>query len=191
MSEQAQLQLARLELNSGIAFRADEPAVQLDKAAHPYTIGERTRALKEQPGAPLKAEKIKLNFVPVISWASAGAVHDYSDMADQIDQRVETISSDKDAFALILEGDSMMPRFEAGDIVIFEPNSEPRNGDFVVAKLADSNGILFKKYRRTGPEGKIIRLESMNPDYKSVEHPRTAFSYIFPAVEFKSRIRRN
>lgn len=134
--------------------------------------------------------KVKLRFVPVVSWASAGAANDYGDLSGQIDQMVETISADQNAFALIVEGDSMMPRFEAGDIVIFEPNSEPRNGDIVVAKLREGDGVLFKKFRRTGREGKVIMLESLNPDYTNKEYSKESFLFIYPAVEFKARIRR-
>ena len=68
--------------------------------------------------------------VPVVSWASAGKAADYPDLCNQIEELVETDCKDPNSFALILEGDSMEPTFLAGDIVIFAPNSEARNGDF-------------------------------------------------------------
>lgn len=150
---------------------------------------ETVATLKDEKSnaTPFKAQ---LRFVPVISLASAGAAHDYADMESQIDLMIETNSRDGNAFALIIEGDSMLPRFEAGDIVIFEPNSQPRNGDIVVARMVKDNGVLFKKFRRIGAEGKTIRLESLNPDYKTVELPETDFRFIYPAVEFKGSIRR-
>ncbi len=131
----------------------------------------------------LEREKIKL--IPVVSWARAGVATDYAELAGQIDEWVESKCSDPDAFALIIEGDSMEPEFRAGDRVVFAPNSEPRNGDYVVARQAEDGGVLFKKFRRTGPEGKIIRLESINPNYKTLEFAVESFRFIYPAVDLK------
>lgn len=135
-------------------------------------------------------EQRPIRLVPVISWAAAGNAQDYSDMAEQIDQKVETTCRDENAFALIIEGDSMEPRYMAGDIVIFAPGSEPRNGTVVVARLIDGHGVLFKKFKRTGEEGKTIILESLNPHYKAKTYPESAFRFIYPAVELRARLNR-
>ncbi len=73
--------------------------------------------------------------------------------------------------------------------MVFAPNSEPRNGNFVVARLRETFGVLFKVFRRKGPEGQIIRLESLNPEYKPKEYPTDAFRFIYPAVEAKLLLR--
>lgn len=135
-------------------------------------------------------KEVKLRMVPVVSWAAAGVAQDYSDMTEQIDEMIETECRDENAFALIIEGDSMEPRFLAGDIVIFAPGSEARSGNFVAARLREGKGVLFKKFKRTGPEGGLILLESLNPHYKSKEYPTTAFHFIYPAVEMKARFGR-
>jgi phage repressor protein C with HTH and peptisase S24 domain len=96
---------------------------------------------------------------------------------------------DPNAFAVILEGDSMEPRFYAGDRVVVAPNSEPRNGDYVLARLRDG-GVLFKRFHRTGPEGQVVRLTSLNEIYKPKEIPREDFYFIYPAVEVVSKLRR-
>ncbi len=127
--------------------------------------------------------------VPVVSWARAGEAEDYGDLCNQIDEMIEVETKDPNAFALIVEGDSMEPRFHAGDRVVFAPNSEPRNGNFVVARLREGFGVLFKVFRRKGPEGQIIRLESLNPEYKPKEYPTDAFRFIYPAVEAKLLLR--
>ena len=127
--------------------------------------------------------------VPVVSWAKAGAASNYDDLCGQIDQQVETDCKDPNSFGLIIEGDSMSPRFEAGDIVVFAPNSEPRNGDFVVARLKETGGVMFKRFRRVGREGTTIRLESLNPDYNSQEFPMAAFRFIYPAVGMTANFR--
>jgi SOS-response transcriptional repressor LexA len=128
--------------------------------------------------------------VPVVSWARAGEAHDYGDLGNQINDQVETDCKDPNSFALIIEGDSMEPEFEAGDIVVFAPNSEPRNGDIVVCRLKETHGVLFKKYRRSGPEGTTIRLESANPNYQPVEFHASEVEFVYPAVQMKRKIRR-
>lgn len=147
--------------------------------------------MNDQP-ASYKVEPVGkvLKSVPVVSWAHAGASHDYTDMCNQIDEWLDFDAKDPNAFALILEGDCMEPRFHAGDRVIFYPNSEPRNGDFVVARLRTNHGVLFRRYRRTGPEGKMVRLEPLNHDYTPLEMPATDFRFIYPAVEFRAALRR-
>ena len=135
-------------------------------------------------------QTIPIRRVPVVSWGAAGAAHDYADLANQLDQSVESTCRDANAFALIVEGDSMEKEIFAGDIVIFSPNNEPRNGDIVVARLADDQGVLLKRFRRIGPEGKMIRLESTNPEYEPREFPAVAFRFIYPAVELKRQLRR-
>ncbi len=143
---------------------------------------------KPHEGLMLKESSARRN-VPVVSWAAAGAARDYEDIPEQIDQTVASESRDRDAFAIIAEGDSMEPRIEAGDLVVLEPHSVPRNGDVVVARL-NEGGVLLKRFRRTGREGKTILLESINPRYESKEYPESDFLFIYPASEFKGRLRR-
>lgn len=127
--------------------------------------------------------------VPLVSWARAGEAVGYEDLCRQLEEWVYTETRDPNAFSVELEGDSMEPRFFAGDRVVVTPNGEPRNGDFVLAKLSD-DGVVFKRFHRTGPEGSIIRLESLNPNYAPREVPLDQFVFIYPAVEVLTRLRR-
>ncbi|MDB6111301.1 MAG: putative phage lambda repressor protein [Pedosphaera sp.] len=136
------------------------------------------------------AKKAVTRKVPVVSWARAGQAHDYADLANQIEEEVESETKDPHAFALIVEGDSMEPEIFAGDIIIFSPSSEPRNGNIVVARLLEDHGVLLKRFRRKGPEGKVVRLESSNIAYEPKEYPYQSFRFIFPAVELKRQLRR-
>lgn len=73
--------------------------------------------------------------VPVVSWAKAGLGGNFKNLAFQIDEWIDTDCRDSDAYALIIEGDSMLPEFKRNRIG-FMPNVEPRNGDIVVAMLS-------------------------------------------------------
>jgi len=122
------------------------------------------------------------NLVPVISWARAGVAVDYNDLQMQLDEMLPTTVKDENAFALIIEGDSMEPEFFAGDRVIISPNTMLRNGDFVVARFKDDDGVLFKEYRRTGANGETIQLKSLNPLYSTIERHVSEFRFIYPAL---------
>lgn len=137
-----------------------------------------------RPGQPRVGRRI-----PVVSWANAGKGNNYSDLAEFIQEHVDTDCKDEHALAVIIEGDSMEPRFEAGDIVVLAPSSEPRTGDFVVARLCETGQVFFKKFFRTGPEGQTIRLLSLNPQYAPIEHPVSAFRFIYPVVELHAKLR--
>jgi len=130
----------------------------------------------------------KPSLVPVISWARAGSARDYSDLSSQLDEVLPSVCPDENAFALILDGDSMEPEFHAGDRVVFSPNTEPRNGDYVVARFREnadpvySLGVVFKKYKRVGKYGEKVLLQSLNPIYADIIKPADEFLFIYPAV---------
>jgi SOS-response transcriptional repressor LexA len=141
------------------------------------------------PGLAMTQQPVSARRVPIVSWATAGEAKDYQDLASQIDEYVETNSKDPNAFAVIIEGDSMENKFFAGDRVVFAPNLEPRNGDAVLAKLTDGR-VFFKWFHRTGHEGMKIKLSSENPNYNPMEFTREELQFIYPAWEVKRMLRR-
>src|ERR1700733_4583074 len=66
--------------------------------------------------------------------------------------------------------------------VVFSPNSEARNGDFVLARLRRDEAVLFKQFHREGKNGEVVRLVSLNPNYDQVEHPAQSFRFLIPGV---------
>jgi phage repressor protein C with HTH and peptisase S24 domain len=126
---------------------------------------------------------------PSVTWAAAGQAQSYDDIVAKFDETVETECRDPKSFAIILEGDSMEPKFYAGDRVVCAPSSEPRNGDAVIAKLQDGR-LMFKYFFRTGPEGARVKLLSENPNYGSLEFDRSDFLFLYPGWEVKRRLRR-
>ncbi|KKB86452.1 hypothetical protein VW29_02510 [Devosia limi DSM 17137] len=74
-------------------------------------------------------------------------------------------------FALEIDGESMMPEFKPGDVIIVDTGLEPIPGDYVVAALEGESEATFKKYRPRGndADGKpVIELAPLNPDYPSL-----------------------
>lgn len=118
--------------------------------------------------------------VPIISWTHAGESVTYDAMPRHWHGKVPAATRDPRAFALRVEGDSMEPKFFAGDLVICEPSSPPRTDKPVVAKYA-SEEVQLRLYRKM-PNG-CIRLASTRPElYPAVELDPKGFRWIFPVT---------
>ncbi|MEW6306162.1 MAG: S24 family peptidase [Verrucomicrobiota bacterium] len=117
--------------------------------------------------------------VPVASWANAARADGHSEICEFLDEVIDTDCSDPNGFGLIVEGDSMEPRFSAGDRIVVAPNLPARNGQVVVARLAGDAGLLFKLYHATGRDGQVVRLTSYNPVYPPLEFERKQFQYLY------------
>lgn len=81
--------------------------------------------------------------LPVLGTAAGGELGNGSfqmttDVIDWV-RRPAGLSGAKDAYALYVEGDSMSPRFEPGDLVFIHPHRKPLSGDYVVIQEPDSN----------------------------------------------------
>lgn len=128
----------------------------------------------------LPADAIAVRSIPVISWAHAGAAANYDEMPKHFQGVISTMSRDRRAFALTIEGDSMEPKFLSGDRVVLEPSGGPINGKPVVAKFVNDSVQLRIFFRL--PSGKI-RLSPINQVYPAIEHSPSEFAWIFPVVE--------
>lgn len=99
--------------------------------------------------------------INVISWVSAGL------FTEPVDEWPPGVSPEGDpvfskkkcgpnTFALVVEGDSMEPRFFAGDIIVVDPSLMPQTGDYCIARLKGE--VTFKKYYENGDEIRLIPL---------------------------------
>lgn len=131
----------------------------------------------EDPAPYLADKRIEVNWLPVISWTHAGQAVAYEELPQHWQEKVPAVCASPNAFALIVEGDSMEPRCVSGDKVIVMPEEEPRNGCLVVAKLRD-DGIVLRRYTRT-PENKV-RLTAYNCVYPPMDYQPQDFHWIYP-----------
>lgn len=96
------------------------------------------------------------------------------------------------AFALEIIGESMLPEFCNGDIIIIDPEVLPQPGDYVVARNHVQEAT-FKKYRPRGvnESGKeYFELVPLNPDYPTLRSDLQNLIIIGVEVEHH-RLRRN
>ncbi|CAO4181262.1 S24 family peptidase [Methylorubrum aminovorans] len=70
---------------------------------------------------------------------------------------------DDHAFALEVQGDSMLPLYRDGDVLIVAPNAGIRKGDRIVARLTNGEVLAKELRRRTA---RTIELASLNPDHE-------------------------
>jgi len=72
---------------------------------------------------------------------------------------------DDNAYALEIQGDSMLPLYRDGDIIVVSPSSQLRKGDRVVVKTRKGEVMAKELMRRTVQK---IELKSLNPDHKEL-----------------------
>jgi phage repressor protein C with HTH and peptisase S24 domain len=109
--------------------------------------------------------------VPLIGMAQAGDGGFFDDAGFPAgagwDEIVFPNIADENAYALEISGDSMLPAYRDGDVVIVSPNAPVRRGDRVIVKTREGEVLAKELKRRTA---KTVELRSINP-----EHPDRVF----------------
>ncbi|MEO3998065.1 helix-turn-helix transcriptional regulator [Mesorhizobium sp. CAU 1732] len=102
--------------------------------------------------------------VPLLGFAQAGAGGFFDDAGFPVGQGWEEVElpagASEGAYALQVQGDSMLPLYRDGDILIVEPGARVQKGDRVVVKT--SAGEVMAKIL-AGRSSKAIELVSLNP----------------------------
>ena len=102
--------------------------------------------------------------IPLVGRIAAGAPIEAIEEVETLDLE-EVFQSRHQTFVLEVTGDSMIDeQIRDGDFVIVERRQQPRDGQTVVALLANGEATLKKYYR----QGKRIRLQPANPRYKPI-----------------------
>ena len=74
--------------------------------------------------------------------------------------RPTTLEGVTDAFAVLVTGDSMMPKYAVGDLVYVNPEKQPRKGRYVLVELEGHRGLV-KQFDRW--DNDILVLQQFNP----------------------------
>ena len=102
--------------------------------------------------------------LPLIGMAQAGAGGYFDDGGFPVGKGWDEVAfpavNDEHAYALEISGDSMVPAYRDGDIVIVSPGAPVRRGDRVVAKTVGGE-VLAKELKRQ--TAKTVELKSLNP----------------------------
>src|SRR3712207_45209 len=128
-------------------------------------------AASSRTGGRLEPPLGESGALPPIGLAQAGAEGYFTDGGYPAGGGWDEISlpevGDQNAYALEISGDSMVPVFRDGDIVIVSPGAPVRRGDRVVVRTANGE-VMAKELKRQS--AKRIDLLSLNP-----AHPDRSF----------------
>lgn len=109
--------------------------------------------------------------VPVIDMVAAG---DWTDVADPYSVgdagswELCPVPHGDNTFAVKVSGESMLDKFQNGDIIFCDPSQQSNNGDYVIAKLSDDNQATFKQL--VIEDGEIM-LKAINPNWHTTYMP--------------------
>ena len=108
--------------------------------------------------------------VPLIGFAQAGAGGFFDDAGFPAGQGWDLIelpaAAGEGSYALEVQGDSMLPLYRHGDMLVVQPNAVVRKGDRVVVKTMSGEVMAKVLERRTA---KSIELVSLNPEHPDRE----------------------
>ena len=133
--------------------------------------------------------------VPLISYVQAGCWTEATDPAtvgDGFEYLLTDLELSGSAFALQIEGESMLPQFKPGDRVIVDPEIYPQPGDFVVA-MNGGHEATFKKYRPRSMDeaGNVVfELVPLNEDFAPMRSDQTPIRIVGTMMEHRQYRRR-
>lgn len=117
--------------------------------------------------------------VPLIGFAQAGAGGFFDDAGFPVGQGWEEVElptgTAEGAYALQVQGDSMMPLYRDGDILIVEPAARVQKGDRVVVKTRGGE-VMAKILAASG--SREISLVSLNPEHSDRIIPSAEVEWI-------------
>jgi repressor LexA len=135
-------------------------------------------------GTPLKPDRI-----PLLSKIPGGDPAGWTDgdyppgFGEEFVDRGDI--TDPNAFALIVDGDSMSPRINSGDIVIISPNTPIINRSIAVVELNNENRTM-KQVIFIG--GDKLLLQPENQKYEPTVVERTSVRFIGRVIERRERL---
>lgn len=122
--------------------------------------------------------------IPLLGFAQAGSGGFFDDGGFPAGQGWDVVefpaapSNRPGVYALEVQGDSMLPLYRDGDILVVEPGAQIRRGDRVVVRSRDGE-VMAKVLNRQS--ARSIELVSLNPD-----HPNRSFD--LSEVDWMARI---
>jgi len=109
---------------------------------------------------------VQASTVPLLGFAQAGAGGFFDDAGFPSGQGWDLIelpaASGEGSYALQVQGDSMLPLYRHGDMLVVQPNAPVRKGDRVVVKTNSGEVMAKVLQRRTAS---TIDLVSLNPEH--------------------------
>ena len=138
-----------------------DPGPRLDRQPR-QVLAEHHLDVDQKPSS-----KRDTRWIPVINKVAAGYPADFDDLGYPAGFADDYILCpdihDPNAFAVRVFGDSMEPKFSAGDIVVFSPSVEAQSGDDCFVRFKSPHETTFKRvfFEKDGR----VRLQPRNEQY--------------------------
>ncbi|HGJ5881900.1 LexA family protein [Arsenophonus sp.] len=173
------LGLTQLELANSIGISQQSiESIENGRTHKPRNILELAKALQCNPEWLLNGKNImplaeitsNSKSIPLLNYMQAACYKEKDLITDETSNYEYTLVNDSvsdNSFALHIEGDSMKPEFEEGDLVVIDTAIEPTPGEFVFAKNSNNAGT-FKKFRPLGVGVNDFELVPLNTDYPTL-----------------------
>jgi transcriptional regulator with XRE-family HTH domain len=157
----------------------------------PTASADRSVTTSTTPPAPVS--RFLAREVPLINRVAAGYPAEFTDLsypARVADEYVRCPDiDDADAFAARVVGESMMPEYREGDIVVFSPARIVKGGMDCFVRLEPDGASTFKRvfFESGGPNGEKtgeewIRLQPLNPAFSAKVVAREMVGGLYAAV---------
>ncbi len=126
-----------------------------------------------------------LKPIPLINKVAAGYPADFTDLDYPVGVADSYVMvpdvADAQAFAITVCGESMVPRFREGDILVISPAAPVEGGDFCFVRI-DSGGQTSTTFKQVFFDDGNVRLVALNPAFQPQVYKREEVSGIFRAV---------
>lgn len=117
--------------------------------------------------------------VPLIGFAQAGVGGFFDDGGFPVGQGWDEIAPPGNvtdsSYALKVSGDSMMPLYREGDILVIDPTAVVHRGDRVVVKTTEGEVLAKTLEKRTS---NAVELKSLNPEHSDLIYPLDEIDWI-------------
>lgn len=140
----------------------DLPQSKIEQIAEVFGISPSDLTGWHAPSA--EKPRLKGIKIPVLGRVQAGMPVEAMQEILDYEEITERMASTGDFFGLYVRGESMMPDFKPGDIVIVRQQPDADNGDIVIASI-NGDDATIKKFKRT-PTG--IALIPLNEAFQTL-----------------------
>ena len=179
------------------AARGLEVALDLPKFYFEPSFSATSVAASEQSLGNAKRLDMsaKVRPVPVLTSLQAVDFKEYCSGSATADRYESIVGGDYSplVFWVAIEGNSMMPDFVSGELVLIDPTLQPNPADHVAALVDGSDEMVFKKWRPCGFDEKTgkeyAQLISANSDYPVIDSRFAPFTVLGVAIERKQKLR--
>ena len=143
------------------------------------SLEELFERIEGRRSGPRGALPTQASTVPLIGFAQAGAGGFFDDAGFPAGQGWELVelpaSAGEGAYALQVQGDSMLPLYRNGDVLVVRPGAAIHRGDRVVVKTVEGEVMAKLLERRTA---RAIDLVSLNPEHPDRHIPMNQVEWV-------------